>query len=158
MFSLGKHALPLCLLCGPFSVIRFRILPAVPVFPALLLRQDAVLQRILINENAPEELRAILGYAGEDLERFVSEVDRRNKMRDTDRDSGFLFPIQKPSFFGRASLTGGMPSSGLCVNNDICTDGHYNVVGSTKQPIPGLYAIGNTCGQRFGIQYSTPCR
>ena len=23
-------------------------------------------------------------------------------------------------------------------------------------PIPGLYAAGNTCGQRYGIQYATP--
>ena len=109
-----------------------------------------------------EELGAILGYTGEDLKRFVSEVDHWNEMCDAGRDSdwgcdsGFLFPIRKPPFFGRVSLTGGRPSAGLCVNNGVCTDGRYNVVDSAKRPIPGLYAIGNTCGQRFGIQYSTP--
>ena len=109
-----------------------------------------------------EELGAILGYTGEDLNRFVSEVNRWNEMCDAGRDSdwgwdgGFLFPIRKPPFFGRVSFTGGLPSAGLCVNNGVCTNGQYNVVDSGKRPIPGLYAIGNTCGQRFGIQYSTP--
>ena len=25
-----------------------------------------------------------------------------------------------------------------------------------KEPIPGLYATGNCCGRRWGVQYSTP--
>lgn len=109
-----------------------------------------------------EELGAVLGYTGEELQRFTEEVDRWNAMCDVGYDSdwgcdrGFLFPIRKPPFFGRVTYTGGTPSAGLCVNNGVCTDCNYNVVDGSKRPIPGLYAIGNTCGQRFGIQYSTP--
>lgn len=109
-----------------------------------------------------EEFGRLLGYTDEDLRRFVDEVDRWNGMCDAGYDSdwgcdsGFLFPIKKAPFFGRASFTGGLPSAGLCVNNGVCTDGNYNVVDGRKTPLPGLYAIGNTCGQRFGIQYSTP--
>ena len=38
----------------------------------------------------------------------------------------------------------------------VCTDGEYRVLTGAKAPIPGLYAVGNCCGQRYGIQYHTP--
>ena len=109
-----------------------------------------------------EELGTYLGYSGQALQDFVAAIDRWNEMCDKEYDSdwgcdrGFLFPIRKAPFFGRASHTGGRPSGGLCMNNGVCTDGKYNVLDGKKQPIPGLYAIGNTCGQRFGVQYGTP--
>ena len=109
-----------------------------------------------------EELGSYLGYEGESLKAFVAEVDHWNEMCEKQYDSdwgcdrGFMFPIKQAPFFGRATRTGGLASGGLCVNNGICTDGSYNVLDKEKKPIPGLYTIGNTCGQRFGIQYGTP--
>ena len=51
---------------------------------------------------------------------------------------------------------GGNPSGGLCQHAAVCTDGEYRVLTGAKAPIPGLYAVGNCCGQRYGIQYHTP--
>ena len=39
---------------------------------------------------------------------------------------------------------------GLSVNTDL------QVLDDEKKPIEGLYAAGNTCGQRYAIQYHTP--
>ena len=115
-----------------------------------------------------EELGACLGYEGEALENFVAEVDRWNALCEAGYDSDWgcdsthLFPIVKAPFFGsrtvtgEAGLLGGGPNGGLCQHAAVCTDGSYNVLTKDKAPIPGLYAVGNCCGQRFGVQYHTP--
>ena len=66
------------------------------------------------------------------------------------------FKIQDPPFFAASSVTGGNPSGGLCQHAAVCTDGEYRVLTGAKAPIPGLYAVGNCCGQRYGVQYHTP--
>lgn len=109
-----------------------------------------------------EELGTYMGYTGESLENFVKEVEHWNEMCDAGYDSDWgcdkkhLFHIRKPPFYGVVCRTGGFPSGGLCQNAGVCTDGNYNVVNALKQPIPGLYAVGNCCGQRYGVQYHTP--
>lgn len=110
-----------------------------------------------------EELGRYLGYEGTSLEGFVAEVARYNELCDAgyDADWGcdatYLFPIRKAPFYGVRAVTGeGMPRGGLCQHAGVCTDGNYNVLRADKSPIPGLYAIGNCCGQRFGVQYHTP--
>ena len=47
-------------------------------------------------------------------------------------------------------------SDAMVTLGGLVTDKYQNVLDDNCYPIPGLYAIGNTCGQRFGIQYSTP--
>ena len=110
-----------------------------------------------------EELGRYLGYEGEALSNFVAEVDRWNALCDAHYDSDwgcdptYLFPIRTAPFFGTRAVTGEMPPhGGLCQHAGVCTDGSYNVLTAGKQPIPGLYAVGNCCGQRFGVQYHTP--
>ncbi len=116
-----------------------------------------------------EELGAYLGYEGEALKNFVAEVDRWNALCEAGYDSDWgcdsthLFPIVKAPFFGSRSITGegggpmgSGPNGGLCQHAAVCTDGSYRVLTKDKAPIPGLYAIGNCCGQRFGVQYHTP--
>ena len=66
------------------------------------------------------------------------------------------FKIQDPPFFAASAVTGGNPSGGLCQHAAVCTDGEYRVLTGAKAPIPGLYAVGNCCGQRYGVQYHTP--
>ena len=36
------------------------------------------------------------------------------------------------------------------------TNGDLQVVNQNYEPIPGLYAAGNTLGGRYGLQYTTP--
>ena len=84
--------------------------------------------------------------------------DRCAKGHDDDWgcDPQNLLPIKDAPFFASFGTTGGNPSGGLCQHAAICTDGRYQVLTGEKQPIAGLYAAGNTCGQRYGIQYATP--
>lgn len=109
-----------------------------------------------------EELGGYLGYTGDALANFVAEVEHWNQMCDAGYDSDWgcdkqhLFHIRKAPFFGVAVKTGGLPSGGLCQHGGVCTDGNYRVLNANKEPIPGLYAVGNCCGQRYGIQYHTP--
>lgn len=109
-----------------------------------------------------EEVAEIAGLTGEAVTNFVAEVARYNEFcaaghdDDWGTDPNNLFPIQTPPFFFNFGTTGGNPSGGLCQHAAICTDGNYQVLTGDKTPIPGLYAGGNTCGQRYGIQYSTP--
>lgn len=113
--------------------------------------------------NTIEELGEYLGYEGEALKAFVAEVDHWNEMCDAGYDSdwgcdkNYMFPIKKAPFFGAASkLSKAVPGGGLCQHAGVCTDGSYRVLNSDKKPIGGLYAVGNCCGQRFGVQYHTP--
>ena len=43
----------------------------------------------------------------------------------------------------------------LVTTGGLITDGNQNVLGDDFEPIPGLFASGNTCGGRFGFQYTT---
>ena len=109
-----------------------------------------------------EELAEIVGYTGEAKTNFLAEVERYNELcaKGHDDDWGCdpqnLLPIKDAPFFASFGTTGGNPSGGLCQHAAICTDGRYQVLTGEKQPIAGLYAAGNTCGQRYGIQYATP--
>lgn len=113
--------------------------------------------------NTIEELGTYLGYEGESLKNFVAAVDRWNELCEQGYDSDwgcdktYLFPIKDAPFFGASTRTGTMPPrGGLCQHAAVCTDGSYRVLTAKKEPIPGLFAIGNCCGQRFGVQYHTP--
>lgn len=110
-----------------------------------------------------EELGRILGYEGESLQSFLAEVERYNGFCDAGRDAdwgcdpGYLSPIRRGPFLGVVQrIQDGPIHGGLNQLAGVCTDGCYNVVDRRKHPIPGLYAAGNTCGQRYAIQYHTP--
>ena len=110
-----------------------------------------------------DELADIMGYEGEAKENFLDEIAHWNEMCDAGYDSDWgadasmmHFKIEKAPFFAASAVTGGNPSGGLCQHAAVCTDGEYRVLTAAKAPIPGLYAVGNSCGQRYGIQYHTP--
>jgi len=109
-----------------------------------------------------EEVADLAGYTGEAKTGFLAAVARYNELCDKGHDEDWgcdpqnLFPIKDPPFFFTFGSTGGNPSNGLCQHAGVCTDDSYRVLTGTKQPIAGLYAAGNTCGQRIGIHYSTP--
>ena len=46
--------------------------------------------------------------------------------------------------------------SALTTMGGLVTNGEQQVLGDGFQPIPGLFASGNTCGRRFGRDYFTP--
>ena len=72
-------------------------------------------------------------------------------------DKSLMHSRSKAPFFAATAVTGGKPLGGLCQHAAVCrTDGEYRVLKGDKSPIPGLYAVGNSCGQRYGVQYRTP--
>ena len=81
-------------------------------------------------------------------------IDRYNELvakgadHDFHKPSEFLFPVAKAPFYaakvGVALLA---VVGGLSVNTDL------QVLDDNKQPIPGLYATGNTSGDLYAIDY-----
>lgn len=89
-----------------------------------------------------------------DKETFLATVNRYNELAKKGEDVDFhkrkeiLTTIEKPPFyalkFGPALLV--LPG-GIEISED------FEVLDDDKKPIPGLYAIGNCSGGRYGIEY-----
>ena len=107
-----------------------------------------------------EELADNLGLEGEVRDNFIAAVKRYNEVcaagRDDDfgRDKEVLFPVNEAPFF--AVKTTPTIGSTMVTMGGLLTDGEQNVLDAEMNPIPGLYASGNTCGRRFGNEYFTP--
>lgn len=107
-----------------------------------------------------EELADNLGLTGEQKENFIASVSRYNEMcaagEDSDfgRDAAVLFPVAEGPFY--AVKTSPTIGSTMVTMGGLLTDGEQNVIDAEMNPIPGLYASGNTCGRRFGNEYFTP--
>lgn len=62
----------------------------------------------------------------------------------------YLLPIKTPSFTViKIQWVLVCPLGGVKANVD------FQVTDATRQPIPGLYAAGNTVGRRFGYNYDS---
>jgi succinate dehydrogenase/fumarate reductase flavoprotein subunit len=98
-----------------------------------------------------EELASLMGI---DKDVFISEVNRYNQMYEQGKDTDFgkrkelLTPIKKAPFY---ALKFG-PSS-LVIPGGLEVDLSCRVVDAQKVAIPGLYAIGNVMGGRYGVDY-----
>ncbi len=85
---------------------------------------------------------------------FKATVDRYNELvaKGHDDDFGkkqaFMTSISKPPYY--ALKVGG---SLLVVSGGLSIDKNLNVVDEKQEPIPGLYAIGNTAGDLYAIDY-----
>lgn len=107
-----------------------------------------------------EELAEDLGFHGADKDVFLASVERYNELCRNKRDEDFgkdprlLHPLEQGPFyaFSKEMYVG---NEFLCTVDGLWTDDDQNVLDMNKQPIPGLYATGNCCGRRWGIQYST---
>lgn len=107
-----------------------------------------------------EELAKNAGFEGEVYENTVATLKRYNEFCETGRDedfgrdaklldplTDFLFmQVNSPTKFGFMLVTVG----------GLVTDGEQRVLDMNYEKIPGLYATGNCCGRRFGMQYFTP--
>jgi len=108
-----------------------------------------------------EELADYIGFKGAAKETFLNTVKRYNELCRTGRDEDFgkdrqlLNAIDSPPYYAepdkRMNIGWMMVTCG-----GLLTDEYQNVLNRQKDPIPGLYATGNCCGRRFGLQYSTP--
>ena len=107
-----------------------------------------------------EELASYMGYDEEQTANMIASVEEWNACCAAGVDTSFgkdpaaLFPIDTPPYYAftqNASMIGGL----MVTLGGLVTDKHQNVLDDGCYPIPGLYACGNCCGQRFGVGYFT---
>lgn len=117
-------------------------------------------ENIMVAADTFEELATRLGLEGEIWQNFVDSCERYQELCRLGRDEDFgkdsrLMIEMKPPYYGFAS---GAFTIGWIMDTTggLLTDEYQNVLDMSKDPIPGLYATGNCCGRRFGVQYSTP--
>ena len=108
-----------------------------------------------------DQLADRLGLSGEKKETFLAEVERYNEKcaagydDDFGKDPSVLFGVVKAPYYGfTKDIYAGYEF--LCTTGGLWTDNDQNVYDEHLDVIPGLYATGNCCGRRFGVQYSTP--
>lgn len=107
-----------------------------------------------------EELADYIGYDEAQKANLLATVQTWNEMCAAGVDTQYgkqaecLFPIDTPPYYAfrqNAKMVGGL----MVTLGGLMTDKHQNVVNEQCAPIPGLYATGNCCGQRFGSGYFT---
>ncbi len=110
-----------------------------------------------------EALSDILGFTGELKQNLLDSVARYNSFCQTGRDEDFgkdpslLVPLDTPPYFAMVTdRTKGGAMGPMVTVDGLWTTDDQQVYDYNLEPIPGLYATGNCCGRRFGVQYSTP--
>jgi succinate dehydrogenase/fumarate reductase flavoprotein subunit len=104
-----------------------------------------------VTADTPEELAEKMGV---NVDNFVNTLRSYNEMCGRGRDTEFgkrkelLIPLDKPPFFARQ-----FGPALLSVVGGVKVDDRMRVLTSELKPIPGLYAIGNTAGGRYGVDY-----
>ena len=113
--------------------------------------------------NSLEELADLLGFEGQLKQNMLDSVARYNGFCATGRDEDFgkdkslLVPLDTLPYFGMLTdRTKGGAMGPMVTVDGLWTDDHQQVYDQNLDVIPGLYATGNCCGRRFGVQYSTP--
>jgi hypothetical protein len=108
-----------------------------------------------------EELGQTLGYEGESLDNFLRSIERYNELcikgvdEDFGKDPRQMHAIVKAPFFGTRSQLP-IPLGPMTTLSGLEIDEAQHVLNADGDPIPGLYASGNSSGGRFALQYSTP--
>lgn len=110
-----------------------------------------------------EELADILGFSGQLKQNMLDSVARYNQFcyagRDEDfgKDPSLLVSLDTAPYYAMVTdRTKGGTMGPMVTVDGLWTDDNQQVYNQNLAPIPGLYATGNCCGRRFGVQYSTP--
>lgn len=112
--------------------------------------------------NTLEELLSSIGcYNEEQQATALAELEHYNECAKNGVDDVFatdpriLRALETAPFYAVVGSTDAV-NGGLCQTSGLDTNAHMQVLDSTLNPIPGLYAIGNSAGNRFIVQYATP--
>ena len=110
-----------------------------------------------------EELADILGFQGQLKQNLLDSVARYNELcakgRDEDfgKDPSLMVPLDTAPYYAMLTdRTKPMAMGPMVTVDGLWTDDNQQVFDENLNPIPGLFATGNCCGRRFGVQYSTP--
>ena len=99
--------------------------------------------------------------SGEPKENFLASIERYNELcekgvdEDFGKDAFLMDPIVEPPFYASV-IDSSEFKLGLVELSGLVTDKNQQVLDYDDDPIPGLYATGNSCGGRFALQYCTP--
>ncbi len=106
-----------------------------------------------VTADTPRELAEKMGI---DADSFVRTFERYNRMCAEGKDTEFgkrpelMIPIDRPPYYARK-----FGPALLSVVGGVRVDTQMRVLDHGRNPIPGLYAIGNTAGGRYGVDYPT---
>lgn len=110
-----------------------------------------------------EEAFASAGLSGDALATALASVERYNELCAQGADSDFgksaetLLPIAEAPFYVFPQATTSLYGPGLNTLAGLCVNGDYQVLTPSKtKVVPGLYAVGNTMGERYGNSYNCP--
>ncbi len=94
-----------------------------------------------------EQLDVDVDTAKETIEHY-NEMCEDGVDRDFYKESHFLWPVEKAPFYA-VKLGAGL----LCVCGGVHISDNFEVLTADDEPIEGLYAIGNTAGDIYAIDY-----
>lgn len=110
-----------------------------------------------------EEVLANAGLTGDALEAAKASVERYNQMcadgvdADFGKKADLLIPIDEAPFYIATQGTQNLYGPGLNTLAGLCVNGSYQVLTASKNAvIPGLFAVGNCMGERYGNAYNCP--
>lgn len=101
-----------------------------------------------------EELADKLGFAGEERQAFLDQVERYNTYFDEQADAEFNKEAYRLSEIRTAPFYGAWYGGSLLTTCDgLVINEHMQVLGAGTHPIEGLYAIGDCSGSFFANNY-----
>ena len=120
------------------------------------------MSKVYIGETLEDALRNA-GLSDEVIENTIASVERYNKLCEAGDDVDYckspkyLVPINEGPFYVSMQTTAGLYNCGLNTITGLVVNGNMQVLNADRSKvIPGLYAVGNCMGQRFGNAYSCP--
>lgn len=109
-----------------------------------------------VTANTIEELAELMGV---DSAKFSATIQRYNELAEAGHDDDFgkradrMFPVATAPFYAYK-----ITDTVLLVNmGGLQTDDGFRVLDTEDEVIEGLYAVGNTQGGRFLVDYPLPC-
>ena len=111
-----------------------------------------------------EELVDMVGVWDDDQKaKALEEIKRYQDMAAAGLDEEYakdprilaVTKLDTPPFYAVVAPTSAI-STGLCQTTGLDVDDDHHVVDTAREPIPGLFALGNSSGNRFIVQYATP--
>ena len=121
-----------------------------------------MMSKVYVGDTLEDALRNA-GLSDEVIANTAASVERYNELckngDDVDycKSAKYLLPIEQGPFYVSMQTTAGLYNCGLNTITGLVVNGNMQVLNADRsQVIPGLYAVGNCMGQRFGNAYSCP--
>ena len=109
-----------------------------------------------------EELLDLIGvYDADEQAAALAEIERYNGFaaagcdEDFGTDPRILHALDTAPFYAYVAQSDAI-APGLCQTCGLDTDAEHRVLNDQLRPIPGLFAVGNSSGNRFILNYCTP--